>query len=682
MLSKLFGKKTKGKRTRKTPKKTSPASKRSPVLKRSKVKKKKSSFWKVFFKFSLTVCFLGLVSLGGIIAYYASFLPPIDQISMPKRPPNVSILASNGTLLANRGEMGGGSVKIEDLPPYVPNAFIAIEDRRFRSHFGIDPKGIIRAIYTNIRRGGVSMQGGSTLTQQLAKNIFLTQERTLSRKIQEAILAIWLEYKFSKDEILQFYMNRVYFGAGAYGIEAASRRYFNKPAVHLSLSEAAVLAGLVQSPSRLAPTRNPKGAQARALQVLSALEENKLAPKRMIDIARRKPAQTAKGVESATANYAADYVMDVLDDFIGTVEEDIIVYTTIDSSMQSLAENAVRQELNEKGAQYKVSQGALVSMTPDGAIKAIVGGKDYSQSQFNRATIARRQPGSSFKPFVYLTAIDYGVQPEDIREDAPIKVGKWKPENYSRTFFGPVTVRESLALSLNTVAVRLCLEVTPKNVVTTARRLGISSPLTPNASISLGTSEVTPLELTAAYSTFANGGQGIVPYVILEVSTPGNKVIYKKDSILSFGQVISPSSLSKMNDMLNAAFEIGTAKKANIPGWQAGGKTGTSQNWRDAWFIGFTGTLVTGVWVGNDDSSPTNRASGSNIPLNIWKRFMSEALKSMKPVPLPGGPWKKERLIIGEEKYDIGFEIIPPRTPISLKDSAPKKSLFEGLFGN
>ncbi|MDR1828073.1 MAG: transglycosylase domain-containing protein, partial [Methylobacteriaceae bacterium] len=496
-----------------------------------------------------------------------------------------------------------------------------------------------------------------------------------SRKIQEAILAFWLERNYSKDEILGFYLNRVYFGAGAYGIEAASLRYYNKPATELTLAEAAVMAGLVQSPARLAPNRNPAAAQERAKRVLAALRDTGLAPKRMIDEAEKNPAKAVRGNNSATANYAADYVMDILDDFVGTIDSDIYVFTTIDKRLQSLAENAVRSKLNEKGADYRVGQGALVSMTPVGAIQAIVGGRDYAESQYNRAVTARRQPGSAFKPFVYLTAVDMGSTPDDIWEDSPVRYGNWEPKNYSRTYFGDVTLRDALALSLNTVAVKLCAQVGPKNVVSTARRLGISSPLNANLSIALGTSEVTPLELTGAFSAFANGGYSIVPYIITQVSTVDNQLIYKRQGVRSFGQVISPSSLGMMNDMLNADFEAGTARSGKIPGWQAAGKTGTTQDWRDAWFVGFTSALVTGVWVGNDDNSPTRRASGGNLPLEIWSKYMTAALKDYTPAALPGGPFirpeAQEQLVRGE------VASARPATPAQAK----KKGFFASLFG-
>ncbi|HLM42111.1 MAG TPA: transglycosylase domain-containing protein, partial [Microvirga sp.] len=405
----------------------------------------------------LVLCLWGVIGVGGVVAYYASQLPPIDQLTVPKRPPNIAIMASDGSLLANRGETGGRTVSLKELPPYLPNAFVAIEDRRFYSHFGIDPVGITRAVYRNLARRGLA-QGGSTLTQQLAKNLFLTQERTASRKIQEAILALWLERNYSKDQILELYLNRVYFGSGAYGVEAAAQRYYGKSARHVSLAEAAVLAGLVQSPSRLAPNRNPDAAQARAQLVIAAMNELGYITPGMTKTALGAPAEPVRPSGAGSANYAADYVMDVLDDFVGTVESDIVVSTTIEPLLQAAAERVLVDELNAKGQKFNVSQGAFVAMEPDGAVKALVGGRNYEASQFNRATTARRQPGSAFKPFVYLAALERGLTPDAVRDDAPVNIKGWTPENYDRGYRGPVTLRDALALSLNTVAVKLNME--------------------------------------------------------------------------------------------------------------------------------------------------------------------------------------------------------------------------------
>jgi penicillin-binding protein 1A len=585
---------------------------------------------------SLVLGLWGFIAVAGIVAYYAAQLPPIDQLAVPKRPPNIAIMAGDGSLLANRGETGGRTVALKELPPYLPKAFVAIEDRRFFEHFGIDPVGITRAVFRNLTARGVA-QGGSTLTQQLAKNLFLTQERTASRKIQEAILALWLERKYSKNEILELYLNRVYFGAGAYGIEAAAQRYYGKSARHVSLSEAAVLAGLVQAPSRLAPNRNPDAAQRRAELVIAAMHELGFITPGMTKTALGAPAQPVRPQGAGSVNYAADYVMDVLDDFVGTVESDIVVTTTIDPALQASAERSIVDELNQKGQRFNVSQGALVAMQPDGALKALVGGRNYEASQFNRATVARRQPGSAFKPFVYLAALERGLTPDTVREDGPVSHKGWTPENYTRDYRGAVTLREALALSLNTVAAKLGIEVGPKAVVQTAQRLGIASPLAANPSIALGTSEVTPLELVAAYAAFANGGTGVIPYVITQVKSADGRIVYRRPAGGGLGRVVDPGAVAMMNDMMHQTFVIGTARKGEIPGWELAGKTGTSQDFRDAWFIGFTGSLVAGVWLGNDDGDPTKRVSGGNLPVEVWNAFMRTALKGRDPVGLPGG---------------------------------------------
>ena len=594
-----------------------------------------SSFLSKLVYAGLVLCLCGVIGLGGGVAYYASQLPPIDQLTVPKRPPNIAILASDGSLLANRGETGGRTVSLEELPPYLPKAFVAIEDRRFYDHWGIDPMGIARAVYRNLTHSE-GLQGGSTLTQQLAKNLFLTQERTASRKIQEAILALWLERNYTKDQILELYLNRVYFGAGAYGVEAAAQRYYGKSARNVSLSEAAMLAGLVQSPSRLAPNRNPEGAQARAERVIAAMKGLGFITPGMTKTALVAPAEPVRPNGAGSANYAADYVMDVLDDFIGTIESDIVVSTTLEPSMQAAAEQVLVDELNAKGQKLNVSQGAFVALRPDGAVTALVGGRNYETSQFNRATSARRQPGSSFKPFIYLTALERGLSPTTVRDDAPVNIKGWTPENYDRGYRGPISLRDALALSLNTVAVKLNLEVGPKTVVQTAQRLGITSPLQANGSLALGTSEVTPLELVSAYAAFANGGFRVVPYVITAVKTTDGKLIFNRPASGGLGRVVDPSIVAMMNEMMHNVFVIGTAKKALVPGWPMAGKTGTSDDYKDAWFVGFTGNLVAGVWLGNDDGTPTNRVSGGNLPTEVWHNFMKIALKDHRPVGLPG----------------------------------------------
>jgi len=442
----------------------------------------------------------GAIAAVGLVVWVGAHLPAIQSLEIPKRPPTIQITGADGSVLAMRGEMAGSNVALKDLPPYLPKAFIAIEDRRFYSHFGIDPWGVLRAAVTNILHRGVSQggstltqqlaraavtnilhrgvsQGGSTLTQQLAKNLFLTQERTFQRKLQEAELALWLERKHSKAEILELYLNRVYFGSGAYGVEAAAQRYFGKSAKNVTIAEAAMLAGLVKSPSRLAPNRNPEGAEQRAQTVLTAMAESKFISEAQAQASIGHPSYNVKPVGAGTVNYVADWIGEVLDDLIGQIDESVVVETSIDPKLQAVAEAAVIDELAAKSVKFNVSQGALVAMSPDGAVRAMVGGRNYAESQYNRAVTAKRQPGSAFKPFVYLTAIEAGLTPETVRQDGPLDVKGWKPENYSREYFGPVTLTQALAMSLNTVAVRLGLEVGPKNVVRTAHRLGISSKL-------------------------------------------------------------------------------------------------------------------------------------------------------------------------------------------------------------
>jgi penicillin-binding protein 1A len=575
----------------------------------------------------------GVIAGVGAMIWVGAHLPPIQSLEIPKRPPTIQIVGLGGKVIATRGEQPGTSVPLRELPPYLPQAFIAIEDRRFHDHFGIDPAGVARALYANLVEGGYA-QGGSTITQQLAKNLFLTQERTIRRKIQESVLALWLERKYSKAQILEVYLNRIYFGAGAYGVEAAARRYFDKSARQVTLAEAALLAGLVKSPSRLAPTRNPDGAERRAQIVLNAMAETGKISRAAAAAALKRPVIVVTQ-PATSSNYVADWIMDVLNDRVGRVEQDLVVETTIDPTLQATAEAALTDELAQKGEKHAVGQGAIVTMTPQGAVRALVGGRDYSESQFNRAVSAKRQPGSAFKPFVYLTALEHGLTPESVREDRPISVRGWKPENYKHEYYGRVTLTQALARSMNTVAVRLTLEVGPKAVVKTAHRLGIASKLEPNASIALGTSEVSLLELVGAYAVFANGGHAVAPHVIEQVRTRGGKVLYMRER-QNFGRVIDPRPLAMMNAMMQEVLRSGTATRASLPGWPAAGKTGTSQEFRDAWFIGYTAHLVTGVWFGNDDGAPTKRTTGGGLPVEVWNKVMQAGHRGSAVAGLAG----------------------------------------------
>lgn len=579
----------------------------------------------------------GTIAVVCLVGYYAAFLPPTSEWQVPARPPNVKIVAANGELLANRGDTGGEAVRLEQLPPYLPNAVIAIEDRRFRSHFGVDPVGLARAVYTNFTSGRLQ-QGGSTLTQQLAKNLFLEQDRTIKRKIQELVLAFWLEAEYSKDEILEMYLNRVYLGSGAYGVDAAARRYFGKSARLLTIPEAATIAGLLKAPSRYSPARNPDLAEDRAQLVLAAMNEEGYITGDEAKNALAAPAKVVRRYTTASENYAADWVMDVLPHFIGSIETDIVVDTTIDPKMQRAAEQALRSALKENREKYGVSQGAVVTLDTAGAVKALVGGADYSKSQFNRAAYAKRQPGSSFKPFVYLAALENGLSPQTIRQDQPVRFGNWSPQNYSKDYYGPVTLTRALSLSLNTVAAQLTYEVGAGTVADTAKRLGVTSEMKNNLSIALGTSEVTPLEIAGAYVPFSNGGYGVLPHVIRRIKTVDGKTLYSRSGD-GRGRVIDRRLVGEMNMMMSETLVTGTGRKARLEsGRPAGGKTGTSQDFRDAWFIGYTGNLTTAVWFGNDDNSPTRKASGGGLPATVWKEVMDASHEGLPVADLPGVP--------------------------------------------
>ncbi|MCA3634581.1 MAG: PBP1A family penicillin-binding protein [Methylobacterium sp.] len=646
--------------------------------------KGRRGFFGTIFYWSLTLALWGAIALAGIIGYFAMKLPPIDQLAVPKRPPNVAILAADGTLIANRGETGGANVPFGELPRYLPMAFVSIEDRRFYSHFGIDPVGLARAVVRNASSGRAA-EGGSTLTQQLAKNLFLTQERTLSRKIQEALLSIWLERNYSKDQILELYMNRVYFGSGAYGVEAASQRYFGKSARALTLGEAAVLAGLVQSPSRLAPNRNPEGAAERAALVLAKMVEQGHATPEMVKLARTNTTEARKRARPGAGNYVADWVMDVLDDHIGTIDRDIVVKTTIDPRLQGLAEKVVATEFEQKRLKLNVDQIAMVAMSPDGAVRALVGGRDYAQSQFNRAVMARRQPGSSFKPFVYLAALEKGLTPDTIREDGPVNIKGWKPENYSREYYGSVTLQQALAMSLNTIPAKLIMEIGPRTVVRTAQRLGISSGLRADASLALGTSEVTPMEMTTAYAAFANGGTGVIPHAIIEVKGTDGTLIYRRQP-QNLGQVAEPATIGALNRMMRETLVSGTARKSDLPGWQAAGKTGTTQEHKDAWFLGYTAHLVAGFWVGNDEGDLMRKVTGSGLPAELWASFMREAHGKVPPQPLPGlneGGWLGVGNGMPVAQQPAGTRHAPGGdSPMRLEGpSTQDRSLLSRLFG-
>jgi len=580
----------------------------------------------------------GGIAAAGIVVYYGAKMPAATTWEIPDRAPNIKIVSVDGKLIANRGMSGGEALTLKEMSPYIPEAVVAIEDRRFYSHFGIDPIGLTRAMVTNVL-GGRFSQGGSTLTQQLAKNLFLKPDRTLERKVQEVLLALWLEHKHSKDQILQMYLNRVYFGSGAYGVEAASRRYFGKSARDVTLSEAALLAGLLKAPSRLSPARDPKAAEERAQLVLAAMQDEGMVSAKQVATAMSAPATRAPSYWTGSENYVADTVMEELPDLIGEVQGDIVVDTTVDLTLQKIAEKSIRELIDQNGKKLNVSQGALVSIDSSGAVRAMVGGYDYSTSQFDRASEAKRQPGSAFKPFVYMAALEAGRTPDSVRNDAPIRIGKWTPTNFGGKYYGKVTLATALAKSLNSVAAQLTMEVGPNAVVEAAHRMGIQSDLTANTSIALGTSEVTPLELTAAYVPFANGGYRPEIHFIRRITTADGKLLYANDGG-NTPRVVKPEIVGMMNSMMAGTVQVGgTAKKAAF-GWPSAGKTGTSQNSRDAWFVGYTANLTTGVWFGNDNGSPMKKVTGGTLPAQAWHEFMLAAHEGVPVKQLPGG-WKR-----------------------------------------
>ncbi|HLB79527.1 MAG TPA: PBP1A family penicillin-binding protein [Dongiaceae bacterium] len=573
--------------------------------------------------------FLGLC----FTAWLAYDLPNPSRLNEIKRRPSVTLLAADGAILATYGDLYGRPVALAELPPYLPRAVLATEDRRFYGHFGLDPLGIARAIYVNLREGRLA-QGGSTITQQLAKNIFLTPERSIRRKGQELLLALWLEHSFTKDEILALYLNRVYLGAGTYGVEAAARKYFGKPAARVTPYEAAMLAGILKAPSRYNPLSDREAAAARArLALANMVAAGYLGADEATQVAAAAAGESGPTVAGPTGRYFADWVLDQVSSYVGYSERDLVVVTTLDPALQRMAEADLLRLLAEEGADRRVGQAALVAMSPDGAVRAMVGGRDYAESQFNRATQALRQPGSAFKAFVFLAGLEQGLTPDSRLVDSPLSIGGWRPANYEDKYFGEVTLREAFARSLNSVAVQVSQRVGPAAVAATARRLGVTAELSAAPSLALGTSEVSLLELTAAYGVFDNGGYGVWPRGIEEIRDAGGEVLYLR---LGSGpdRVVAPRQVAQMLDLLGAVIDWGTGRAA-APGRPAAGKTGTSQDFRDGWFIGFTAELVTGVWVGNDDGRPMGKVSGGALPARLWGSFMRQALAGQPPRPLP-----------------------------------------------
>lgn len=576
---------------------------------------------------------------AGVVGYLYLTLPDLEAATRLKRGPQAALIAQNGAFLASYGELRGDMVSVAELPAHLPRAVVAIEDRRFYEHGGVDPIGVARAIYVNIVAGSVR-QGASTITQQLAKNLLLTNERSYWRKAREALLAWELEQSFGKDQLLTIYLNRVYFGGGAYGVDAAARRFFGKPATEVSLWEAALLAGSLKAPSHLAPDRNPEAAAARARLVLQAMVDAEFISERAMSdpVALTTSAATARSAPVAgDARYFADWALDQAEGYMGGLDRDVLVQTTLDLDLQRAAEAAIAAGLANRpkdvAAKNWPSQAALVAMSPDGAVRAMVGGAAYRVSQFNRATQAKRQMGSVFKPFVYLAALEAGYEPDSIVSDSPVAVGKWRPRNYKGRYYGDVTLREALARSLNAPAVRLAEQIGRDKAVAVARRLGMASPLPSGPSVTLGSGAASLIEVTGAFAALANGGRFQAPFGVEGIRSRDGDPLYQQSSAATL--VVDPAVAARMNNMLAAVIAWGSGRRAAIDR-DVAGKTGTSQRSRDGWFVGYSADFAVGVWVGHDDDRPIPGLSGSGLPAEIWQHFMAAAHDGRAVTGLPG----------------------------------------------
>ena len=648
----------------------------------SKRNKRKRGILRRIIGFFLVLGFWGVVA-GVLATSYIFFsLNERGLLKIPEREPGIMMLSNNGAVLSEQGAFFGDAAHIADLPDYVPNAVIAIEDRRFRSHFGIDPIGLVRAISRNILSGHL-VQGGSTLTQQLAKNLFLTQEKTATRKAQEAVLAVWLESKFNKDEILQLYLNRVYFGSGAYGIEQAAHVYYNKSANELTIMEAATLAGVLKAPSNYNPAKNPEASMTRAKLVINSMVDEKFITADDASEAVGTAGGVTPEVSLPAKQYAVDWISKQLPLLVKNYDQSIIIETTIDPTIQANAEKAMRRRLNESGKKMNVSEGAMVVMDPTGAVIAMIGGKSYQKSQYNRAIAASRQPGSAFKPFVYEAAMENGFTPDSVEVDEPVRIGNWSPENYKQKYLGEVSLEQAFAQSINTVAAKLAVSVGIDKVAAVAQRFGITSTLTHDASLALGTSEVSPMELVTAYVPFANGGTAVQPYVVKRIVTRDGKILYERKGD-GLGQVISENNLGEMNRLFRAVVQNGTGVKAQFGNFDIGGKTGTSQNYRDAWFVGFTPYMIAGVWMGNDDNSPTKNVTGGSLPTLVWRDVMEPAHQGLAVAVLPGyvepvaqAP-ADQTVAVQEQPVEPDQIVVAP--PPQAQPSK-RKSLLDVLFG-
>lgn len=587
--------------------------------------KKRESKQRVANRCRLLKLFALLVITSGLYLLYCFFtLPDIEQAVSRTRQPSTTITAENGNEVATYGQVYSAVVMPDYLPKYTTEAIIATEDRRFYQHFGFDIIAFTRAMAVNLIKGRYA-QGGSTITQQVAKNLFLTPNKNIKRKIQELLLAFWLEHKFSKDQIMALYLNRVYLGAGTYGIEAAANKYFQKTSADLNLKESAIIAGMLKAPTRYNPIANPERAESRARIVLQNMVDEGY-----ISEEERQHALTMKtGVlvsdKVEGGKYFADWVYNDVNAYIGERENDIYVYTTLDQHIQEAADRILTETIRANKGR-NVTQGAIVVLDKSGAVKAMVGGVDYQKSQFNRAINALRQPGSAFKTFVYLTALQNGYKPGDTIGDFPLSIGDWQPENIDKKYHGEVTLTEALAKSYNLATINLAQQLSKPEIIRTAKKMGITTPIQNSPSLALGTFEVKVIDMAVAYSAIANGGYATWPYAIKEIYSRDGYQLYMRESD-GENQILDGKAVENMADMLEDVIKFGTGRRAKLP-FFAAGKTGTSQDYRDAWFVGFTDKYIAAVWVGNDDNSPMKGVGGSSVPAGIWRKVMLAAHES------------------------------------------------------
>ncbi|HUN97433.1 MAG TPA: PBP1A family penicillin-binding protein [Bradyrhizobium sp.] len=593
------------------------------------------------------------LGLAGLIVLLALAVPAFRQTAdedwLKKSDLAVTFLDRYGNPIGSRGIKHNDSIPLEDFPDSLIKATLATEDRRFYDHFGIDVTGTFRALVTDAQAGGVR-QGGSSITQQLAKNLFLTNERTIERKINEAFLAIWLEARLSKNEILKLYLDRAYMGGGTFGVDGAAHFYFNKSVRDLNLAESAMLAGLFKAPTKYAPHVNLPAARARANQVLDNLVDAGFMTEGQVYGARRNPASVVDRSEENSPNYYLDYAFDevrrLVDTFPKSYNERVfVVRTAIDMNVQHAAEEAIENELRQYGRDYHATQAATVVADLDGGIRAMVGGRDYGASQFNRATDALRQPGSSFKPYVYTTALLNGFTPNSVMVDGPVCIGNWCPQNYGHSYSGRVTLTQAITHSINVIPVKLSIALGGKagpkagraKIIEVARRFGITTPLPDTPSLPIGADAVTVIEHAVAYATFPNRGKAVTPHAVLEIRTGSGDVVWRYDRDgPKPTQAIPASVAADVAMMMSHVVSEGTARRAQLDGIPTAGKTGTTNNYRDAWFVGYTGNFVCGVWYGNDDYSPMNRMTGGSLPAQTWHDIMVAAHQGVEIKELPG----------------------------------------------